>query len=65
MPSHTVLLSIAARAANKTDREFWLRLAQRWEELLRAKQLESEGSAAEPVQKLVSGRTRFTRRDAA
>jgi len=54
--------ALAARAANKTDREFWLRLAQRWEELLRAKQLESEGSAAEPVQKLVSGRTRFTRR---
>jgi hypothetical protein len=57
--------ALAARAANKTDREFWLRLAQRWEELLRAKQLESDGSAAEPVQKLVSGRTRFTRRDAA
>ncbi|MGA8699598.1 MAG: hypothetical protein WB689_38395 [Xanthobacteraceae bacterium] len=26
--------SQAERAANKTDREFWLRLAQRWEELL-------------------------------
>jgi hypothetical protein len=26
--------ALAARAANKTDREFWLRLACRWEELL-------------------------------
>jgi hypothetical protein len=30
--------ALAARAANKTDREFWMRLACRWEELLRAKQ---------------------------
>jgi hypothetical protein len=30
--------SLAERARNKTDREFWLRLAQRWEELLQAKQ---------------------------
>jgi hypothetical protein len=30
--------ALAARAANKTDREFWLRLACRWEELLQAKQ---------------------------
>ncbi len=29
---------LAARAANKADREFWLRLACRWEELLQAKQ---------------------------
>lgn len=26
---------LAARASNKGDREFWLRLAHRWEELLR------------------------------
>jgi len=30
--------ALATRAANKTDREFWLRLACRWEELLQAKQ---------------------------
>jgi hypothetical protein len=29
---------LAARASNKTDREFWLRLAHRWEELLTASQ---------------------------
>jgi hypothetical protein len=26
--------ALAARAASKTDRDFWLRLACRWEELL-------------------------------
>ena len=30
--------ALATRTANKTDREFWLRLACRWEELLQAKQ---------------------------
>jgi hypothetical protein len=30
--------ALGARATTKTDREFWLRLAQRWEELLQAKQ---------------------------
>jgi hypothetical protein len=29
---------IAARTTDKNDREFWLRLAHRWEELLRAQQ---------------------------
>jgi hypothetical protein len=29
---------LAARASNKGDREFWLRLAHRWEELLQARQ---------------------------
>ena len=29
---------LAARASNKDDREFWLRLARRWEELLQARQ---------------------------
>jgi hypothetical protein len=29
---------LAARAANKADKQFWLGLAHRWEELLRARQ---------------------------
>ena len=29
---------LAARTSNKDDREFWLRLARRWEELLQARQ---------------------------
>jgi len=29
---------LAARASNKDDREFWLRLAHRWEELLQVRQ---------------------------
>jgi hypothetical protein len=29
---------LAARTSNKTDREFWPRLAHRWEELLQARQ---------------------------
>jgi hypothetical protein len=29
---------LAARAANKADKQFWLTLAHRWEELLRARQ---------------------------
>jgi len=29
---------LAARASNKDDREFWLRLAHRWEGLLQARQ---------------------------
>jgi hypothetical protein len=57
--------ALAARSAKKTDREFWQRLAQRWEELLRAKQPESDGSGAVSVRKPISGRTRFTRRHAA
>jgi hypothetical protein len=29
---------LAARASDKADQEFWLRLAHRWEELLQARQ---------------------------
>jgi hypothetical protein len=56
--------NLAERARNKTDREFWLRLAQRWEELRGAKQPESHGSGTEPVPKRRYG-ARFTRRQAA
>jgi hypothetical protein len=56
--------SLAERARNKTDREFWLRLAQRWEALWGAKQPESHGSGTEPVRKRRYG-TRFTSRQAA
>ena len=30
--------NLAARASNKDDREFWLRLVRRWQELLHAGQ---------------------------
>jgi len=30
--------SLAERASNKKDREFWLRLAHRWEQLVQARQ---------------------------
>ncbi len=54
----------AERAANKADREFWLRLAERWKELLRAKQPNSNDSRGQPPRKHRFGRTRFTRRAA-
>jgi hypothetical protein len=43
--------ALAARAANKTDREFWLRLACRWEELLQrgGAGLEADKSLASSV----------------
>jgi len=53
----------AKRASNKSDRDFWLRLAQRWEELLRIR--EHEATDAHPVRKYSFGRTRFTKRHAA
>jgi hypothetical protein len=37
--------SIAARAIDKSEREFWLQLAHRWEDLLRVRQ--RGGSVAE------------------
>jgi hypothetical protein len=54
---------LAQRATNKNDRDFWLRLAQRWEELLRIR--ERDAAEARPVRKYSFGRTRFTRRRAA
>jgi hypothetical protein len=53
----------AQRAANKSDRDFWLRLAQRWEELLRIR--EREAADAQPAKRYSFGRTRFTKRRAA
>jgi len=52
---------LAARAANKSDREFWIRLANRWEEVLRAQQR----GAPEAVQKVRFERPILTKRRAA
>ena len=49
-----------AQRANKSDREFWLRLAQRWEELLRIR--EREVADVPPAEKYTIRRTRFTHR---
>jgi hypothetical protein len=54
---------LAAAAPDKNDREFWLRLAQRWEGLLRAKRHDDPG--VEKVQKIRFGRPIFTRRRSA
>ncbi len=42
---------LAANAVGKSDRDFWLRLARRWEDLLRAKQ---SGSVEKLFKKLGS-----------
>jgi hypothetical protein len=53
----------AATATSKTDREFWLRLAHRWEGMLQSQHSDSVG---EPARKIRSGgNTRFTRNRAA
>ena len=54
--------SLAARATDKNDREFWLRLAHRWEALLRAQQ--HDGTSVE-VQNLGFKRPTTKRRRAA
>jgi hypothetical protein len=53
----------AARAVDKSDREFWRRLAQRWEQLLQAR--EGTGSTVEAVQMLRPTRQIFSKRRAA
>jgi hypothetical protein len=53
----------AARAVDKSDREFWRRLAQRWEELLQAKQRTSPNLDA--VRTLRPTRQIFSKRRAA
>jgi hypothetical protein len=45
--------SQADRAANKTDREFWLDMASRWEGMLKARHTEEDA----PVQRRKFGRS--------
>jgi hypothetical protein len=54
---------LAAAAHDKTDREFWLRLAHRWEGLLLARRPDAAG--LEKVQKIRSVRPIFTKRRSA
>jgi hypothetical protein len=51
---------LAADAGDKNDREFWLRLAHRWEGLLRAQK--NDGAAVETVQKVRFERPIFSKR---
>ena len=51
---------LAADAGDKNDREFWLRLAHRWEGLLRAQK--HDGPVVETVQKARFERPIFTKR---
>jgi hypothetical protein len=57
--------SLAERADNDADQEFWSRLAHRWEELLQTRKRGSVGIEAETTRKVRFGRSRFTRRHAA
>jgi hypothetical protein len=52
--------SLAAQAADKNDREFWLRLAHRWEGLLQAQR--HDGAGVETVQKIRFERPIFAKR---
>lgn len=54
---------LAAAAHDKNDREFWLRLAHRWEGLLRAQR--PDGAGLEKVQKIRFDRPIFTKRRSA
>ena len=51
---------LAAVAHDKNDREFWLRLAHRWEGLLRNQR--RDGAGLEKVQKMRSVRPIFAKR---
>jgi hypothetical protein len=53
----------AARAVDKSDREFWRRLAHRWEDLLQARQ--RGGPNVEAVRTLRPTRQIFSKRRAA
>jgi hypothetical protein len=55
--------SLAARAIDKSEREFWLQLAHRWEDQLRPRQ--RDGSAAESGTGAEIVRPNFERRPAA
>jgi hypothetical protein len=49
----------AARSSNKNDREFWLKMANRWEGLLQARQ--PRNADTDPVQKFSFQRLRLAR----
>jgi len=51
---------LAADASDKNDREFWLRLAHRWEGLLRAQR--RDGTSVEAAQKMRFERPIFSKR---
>jgi len=53
----------AARATNKADREFWKRLAERWQQVLRAEKQSSP--TFQIVRNLRPTRGRFSKRQAA
>jgi hypothetical protein len=62
--------ALAERARDKTDREFWFRLAGRWEELKQPPEPSNNPNEIQYfhvrlVRKVTSGRTRFTKRSAA
>jgi len=50
----------AARSSNKKDREFWLKMANRWEGLLQARQHRDADTS--PVQRFSFQRQRFEKR---
>jgi hypothetical protein len=52
---------LAANAVGKSDRDFWLRLARRWEDLLRAKQ----SGSVETIQKVRFERPIFAQKRSA
>jgi hypothetical protein len=53
----------AGRSANKNDREFWLKMAHRWEGLLKTRQL--DGAATKTGHRFKFQRLRFAKRHAA
>lgn len=52
----------AVHSTNKNDREFWLRMAERWEGLVKARH---PGANVETVQKFKFQRLRFAKRSRA
>jgi hypothetical protein len=52
----------AEHSTNKNDREFWLKMAERWEGLLKARH---PGANVETVQKFRFQRLRFAKRSRA
>jgi len=55
--------SQAERATNKIDREFWLKMARRWETLLQ--QRKQDVATPKTARGFRNGRSRFVRRRAA
>ena len=55
---------LAAQSTNKNDREFWLRMLNRWEALLQARQRD-RGPGFETAHKFRFQRLRFAKRHAA